>query len=134
MDLDDCCVDHGELHVRFVRAGFEKPNEDIGFNPVAVSLEDSVPLPEKCRKITPRATRPHDPKHRFDKAPVVAPASSRVCGLAQTMRFYLRPLGVRQYESFHPQLESQPSQRWNPESQQALAERQLRLFNLPRIV
>jgi hypothetical protein len=29
-------------------------------------------------------------------------------------------LGVGQYESFHPKLESQPAIRWNPESQQAL--------------
>jgi hypothetical protein len=32
----------------------------------------------------------------------------------------LRPLGVCQYESLHPELESQPSHRWNPDSQQAL--------------
>jgi hypothetical protein len=36
------------------------------------------------------------------------------------MRLHLRPLGVGQYESFHPKLESQPAIRWNPESQQAL--------------
>jgi hypothetical protein len=29
-------------------------------------------------------------------------------------------LGVCQYESFHPELESQPGHRWNPDSQQAL--------------
>jgi len=28
------------------------------------------------------------------------------------MRPHLRPLGVCQYESFHPELESQPSLRW----------------------
>jgi hypothetical protein len=37
------------------------------------------------------------------------------------MRLHLRPLGVRQHESFHPKLESQPSQSGNPDSQQALA-------------
>jgi len=36
------------------------------------------------------------------------------------MRFHLRSLGVRQHESFHPKLESQPSPPWNPKSQQAL--------------
>jgi hypothetical protein len=30
-------------------------------------------------------------------------------------------LGICQYESLHLKLESQPSLRWNPESQQALA-------------
>src|SRR3546814_9916293 len=53
--------------------------------------------------------------------PVVASASPGVRRLAQTMRFHFRPLGVRQYESFHPKLESQTSHQWNPESQQALA-------------
>ena len=40
------------------------------------------------------------------------------------MRLHLRPLGVGQYESFHPKLESQPAIRWNPESQQALRHRE----------
>jgi len=40
------------------------------------------------------------------------------------MRLHLRPLGVRQYESFHLKLESQPSLKWNPDSQQALVEQQ----------
>ena len=86
--------------------GLEKPDENIGFDPIAIALEDSVPVAEKGRKIPPRASRPHDPEHRFDKAAVVAPASSRVRRLAQTMRFHLRPLGVRQHKSFHPKLES----------------------------
>jgi hypothetical protein len=37
------------------------------------------------------------------------------------MLLHLRPLGVCQYESIHPKLESQPSLRWNPDSQQPLA-------------
>jgi hypothetical protein len=59
--------------------------------------------------------------HRFDKAPVITAAAARVRGFAQTMRLHLRPLGVGQYESFHPKLESQLAIRWNPESQQTLA-------------
>ncbi|HWT30299.1 MAG TPA: hypothetical protein VN240_04650 [Propylenella sp.] len=39
MDLDDGGVDHGELHVWLIRAGLEKPNEHIGFDPITVSLE-----------------------------------------------------------------------------------------------
>ena len=35
--------------------------------------------------------------------------SARVRRLAQSMRLHLRPLGVRQNESFHPKLESQTS-------------------------
>jgi hypothetical protein len=37
----------------------------------------------------------------------------------EPMRLHLRPLGVRQHESFHPKLESQSSLGWNPNSQQA---------------
>jgi hypothetical protein len=41
-------------------------------------------------------------------------------GLPRQMRFHLRPLGVRQYESVHSKLESRSGSMWNPESQQAL--------------
>ena len=37
-------------------AGVEKPNENIGFDPIAVSLEDAVPVPEECRQVTPRTS------------------------------------------------------------------------------
>ena len=121
MDLDDGGVDHGVFHVWRIGAGLEKPGENVRLDPVAVALENSVPLAEERRKITPRASRPHDPKDRFDEAAVVASAAPGVRSLTQTMRLHLRPLGVRQHESFHPKLESQPSFKWNPDSQQALA-------------
>src|SRR6187399_1290445 len=120
MDLDDGCVDHGVFHVRRVGAGLEKPCKNARLDPVAVALENSVPVAEERRKITPRASRPHDPKDSFHKATVVASAAPGVRRLTQTMRLHLRPLGVRQYESFHLKLESQPSLKWNPDSQQAL--------------
>jgi hypothetical protein len=124
MDLDDGGVDHGVFHVRFIRACLEKPNENIGFDPTTVSREDTVPLPEEGRKITPRTSSPHDPKNRFDKDAIVASASSGVRRLSQTMRFHLRPLGVRQHESIHVKLLSELESFFqgvrNPESQQAL--------------
>src|SRR5207302_6162615 len=89
-------------------------------DPVAVALEDSVPVAKESRKIAPWASRPRDPKHRFNEASVVAAAAPRVGRLAQAVRLHLRPLGVRQHESFHPKLESQSSIKWNPDSQQAL--------------
>src|SRR6188472_4109538 len=121
LDLDDGGVDHGVFHVRRVGAGLEKPCKNARLDPVAVALENSVPVAEERRKITPRASRPHDPKDSFHKATVVASAAPGVRRLTQTMRLHLRPLGVRQYESFHLKLESQPSLKWNPDSQQALA-------------
>src|SRR6476646_7001795 len=120
MDLDDGGVDHGVFHIRRVGAGLEKPCKNARLDPVAVALENSVPVAEERRKITPRASRPHDPKDSFHKATVVASAAPGVRRLTQTMRLHLRPLGVRQYESFHLKLESQPSLKWNPDSQQAL--------------
>ena len=72
-------------------------------------LKTVFQLPKSGRKVAPRAARPHDPQHRFDEAAVVASAAPGVRRLAQTMRLHLRPLGVRQYKSFHPELESQPS-------------------------
>src|SRR6478609_10891910 len=121
MDLDDGGVDHGVFHIRRVGAGLEKPCKNARLDPVAVALENSVPVAEERRKITPRASRPHDPKDSFHKATVVASAAPGFRRLTQTMRLHLRPLGVRQYESFHLKLESQPSLKWNPDSQQALA-------------
>src|SRR6186713_1447190 len=123
MDLDDGGVDHSVFHVRRVGAGLEKPCKNARLDPVAVALENSVPVAEERRKITPRASRPHDPKDSFHKATVVASAAPGVRRLTQTMRLHLRPLGVRQYESFHLKLESQPSLKWNPDSQQALVHR-----------
>src|SRR5258705_4739776 len=120
MDFDDRGVDHGVFHVWRVGAGLEKPGENIRFDPVAVALEKRVPVTEQRRKITPRASRPHDPKHRFHEAAIVASAAPGVRRLTQTIRLHLRPLGVCQYESFHPKLESQPSRRWNLDSQQTL--------------
>src|SRR5215211_6841130 len=113
MDLDDGGIDHGVLHVGLVRAGLEKPKKDIGFDPVPIPLEDSVPVPERGWKVTPRASRAHDPKHRFDEAAVVAPASPWVRRLAQTRRLHPRPLGVRQHKAVHSKLESQLSPKWN---------------------
>jgi hypothetical protein len=50
MDLDDGGVDHGVFHVWRIRAGLENPGEDVCFNPVAVTLENSVPVAEGRRR------------------------------------------------------------------------------------
>ena len=119
VDLDDGGIDHGVLHVRLFRAGCEQPREHIGFDPVAEAFENGIPLAEEGRKITPWTAGPHDPKHRFDETAIITSAAPRIARLAEAMRFHLRPLGISQHESFHPKLESQPSLRRNPKSQQA---------------
>ena len=43
VDLDDGGVDHGVLHVRFLRGRIEKPFENIGLYPVSEALEDAIP-------------------------------------------------------------------------------------------
>src|SRR5690625_3340556 len=72
------------------------------------------------RQITPGTAGARDPENRLKKKPVVAAAAAGVRRLPQTMRLHLRPLGVCQYVSIHPKLESQTSLGWNPEPQQAL--------------
>src|SRR5512139_2159069 len=108
------------FEVRVVRAGLEKAPENPGFDPIAISLEDTGPLAKVGRQVTPRAACPHNPKHRLDEAAVVAPAAAGGRRLTQAMQLHLRPLGVRQYKAFHPKLESQPSSQRYPESQQTL--------------
>jgi hypothetical protein len=102
-DLDDGCIDDGVFHVRFIRAGFQKPDENVGFDPITASPEDRVPLAEQGWKVTPRAACPNDPQHRLNEQPTVASASPGIRGLSQAMRLHLRPLGVAQYESLHPE-------------------------------
>ncbi|WP_420146240.1 integrase core domain-containing protein, partial [Sphingobium sp.] len=46
----------------------------------------------------------------------------RVGDLAQTVRFHLRPLGVRQYKAIHPECESQLQQNGNPKSPHPLGQ------------
>jgi hypothetical protein len=89
MVLDDGGVDHGVFHVWLVRAGLEQPDKNVDFYPVAVALEDSVPVAEKGRQVTPRAARPHDPLHRLDEAAIVTHATPGVRRFAQAMRRHL---------------------------------------------
>src|SRR3954466_5791477 len=44
--LDNGGVHHGVFHVRLIRGGIEKPLENIGFHPVAIPLENGVPMTE----------------------------------------------------------------------------------------
>src|SRR5260370_30095601 len=85
-----------------VRAGLEKLGENVRFNPVAVPLENSVPVTENRRKITPRASRPHDPKHRFDKAAVFTSPTPRGPPPSPGKAAHLRPLGLFHYTTIPP--------------------------------
>ena len=85
-----------------------------------VKISGMSPHEDLPPEVAPRAYRTHNPKHCLDKQAVVLAASPRVRRFNQAMRLHLRPLGVSQHESFHPKLESQPSLRRNPKSQQAL--------------
>ena len=120
MDLDDGGVDHGVFHVRLIGDRLGQALPHIRLHPVAEARVHAVPMAESARQIAPRAARAGDPQHRLDKQPVILAAASGIARFAQTTRFHLRPLGVSQNESFHPELESQPSANENPESQQTL--------------
>jgi hypothetical protein len=120
VNLDDGGVDHGVFHVRIVRCRFEKPLKHVGFHPVTEADIDRVPLPEGGRQVAPGAPCSGDPQHRLHKQSVILPATAWVANLAQAMRFHLRPLGIGQSQTFHPELESHQAAAVNPESQQAL--------------
>ena len=70
------CADQGIFRVRFIRADLEKPDEEVGFDPIAISLEDSVP--KERWKIAPWAALANDPEDRFDKKTMVALRSGSV--------------------------------------------------------
>jgi hypothetical protein len=57
MDVDDRGVDHGVFHVWRVGAGLEKPGEDPRFDPVAIALENSVPVAEQRRPVAIRGSK-----------------------------------------------------------------------------
>jgi len=120
MDFDNGGVNHGVFHVGLIRHRLKKPLKNISFYPIPVALEDRIPVAKLCRQITPGAAGARNPQNSFKKQPIIAATASRVARFAQTMRFHLRPLGLSQYESVHPKLESQPNKDGNPESQQTL--------------
>ena len=104
MNPDDRSVDHGVFHVGLIRDGVEKPFENIGLHPISEPLEHRVPLAESWRQVPPGTARSGDPQHRLKKQPPVRTRPTRVRRLAQTMRFHLRPLGVRQTQAVHNKL------------------------------
>ncbi len=120
MDFDNGGINHGVFHVRLIRHRLKKPLKNISFYPIPVALEDRIPVAKLCRQITPGAAGARNPQNSFKKQPIIAATASRVARFAQTMRLHLRPLGLSQYESVHPKLESQPNKDGNPESQQTL--------------
>lgn len=73
VDLDDGGINHDVFHVRFIRTGVEKLYETIGFDPIAVTLENGVPVSEEGWKVTPWTSCPRNPKQSFDEAAVVTP-------------------------------------------------------------
>src|SRR3954471_411670 len=101
VDLDDSGVHHGVFHVRLIRGGIEKPLENVGFYPIAIPLEDGVPMAEHGRQVAPGAAGSRDPQHRLDEAAVIRAAAAGVRRLPQAMRLHLRPLGVSQHKSVH---------------------------------
>src|SRR4051812_19004934 len=120
MDLDDGGVDQGVFQIWIIRDGVEQPLPDLRLHPVAKAGEDAVPVPEQGWQIAPGTAGAHNPQHRLDKQAIVLAAAPWITGLAQTTRFHLRPLGVRQHKAVHPSREAQPSTDEKRESQQAL--------------
>ena len=120
VDFDDGGIDHGVFHIGIAGEGVEQPFPDIRLHPVAEAREYAVPVAQRWWQITPGAASSGDPQYSLDKPSVVLASTTGIARFAKTKRLHLRPLGVSQNESVHPQLESQPSPDENPESQQTL--------------
>src|SRR6185312_6725673 len=53
VNSDDRGIDHGILHVWFIRGRLEHPLEDTRFYPIAKALEDGVPVTKRRRQVAP---------------------------------------------------------------------------------
>ena len=63
VNLDDCGINHGIFHVGIIRDSLEDPPENIGFDPITVTFEDSVPFAKLGWQIAPRTACSRNPKH-----------------------------------------------------------------------
>lgn len=85
-DPDEHAIDKDIFEIRILAERLENPLPDSLLRPAREARIDGEPLAERFRQIAPRRTRARNPKNRFDKEPVVAPAAARVTGFARQFR------------------------------------------------
>ena len=59
MNLYDCHINHGVLHIRIVTEHNEYAFENICLKPSSKTPEGAVPVAKRLRQIAPRRIRPH---------------------------------------------------------------------------
>src|ERR1700722_13253735 len=64
-------IDHHVFIVGIARQQLENAGQNPALAPPAEALVDDFPIPETCRKITPRDARPIPEKDRFDEQTVI---------------------------------------------------------------
>ena len=82
VNLDDGGVGDGVFHVRVTRYGVENLLENTGFDPIAITRENCIPMAKLSREIPLGAARPGNPEHCFQKYPIVAARAAGVRRLA----------------------------------------------------
>ena len=81
VDPDECAVDEDIFEIWIVAEGLESPLPDSLLCPAPEARVYS--LAECLWQIAPRRARARNPKNRFDKEPVVAPAAAGIAGFTR---------------------------------------------------
>lgn len=79
---DERAVDEDIFEIRILAERLEDPLPDPLLRPAPEARIDGEPPAERFRQIAPRRAGARNPKNRFDKEPVVAPAAAGVTGFA----------------------------------------------------
>jgi hypothetical protein len=85
---------HQPFEVRIVNQDFKKLFPRATVTPANKAAMCIAPPPVIWRKISPRRTGAHDPKHRIDKASVVLCDATPTAFAPRQMRRYFLPNGI----------------------------------------
>lgn len=131
VNFHDGPIDHCHFHVGLLRQGIENTFKDTCYTPISEAAIDQVPFAELCREIALLRPGSGDPEHGLQKEPGITARPTWIGLLAQTVRFDLRPLAIRNDVAInrHPnlhfrKLESEIRQLGKPDTQQTLVQTQ----------
>jgi hypothetical protein len=86
VDRDERAIDQDIFEISILAERLEGPLPDALLCPALEARIDGEPLAERFRQVAPRRACARNPKNRFDKEPVVAPAAAGVTGFARQFR------------------------------------------------
>ena len=99
VDPDECAVDQDIFEIWIVAEGLENSLPDSLLRPAPEARVCGESLAECLWQIAPWRARARNPKNRFDKEPVIAPATTGIASFARQLRCNPLPLGVAQHQS-----------------------------------